>query len=99
MQVVAQGLRAERDTIFASTPGEETTRTMFAIAETHDPDVEVLEVSVAFMHAPLDKPIWTKPAGDIAKEKPGYIWKLKMAINGARIASLLFQEWFAKQTT
>ena len=55
----------------------------------------IIDISVAFMHAPMDERVVVKAPKDIPS-KTGY-WVLKKALNGTQRASQLWTEWSAEQ--
>ena len=86
--------------LFSPTPGLEITRVLFAVALSKDLTIALGDISVAFMNTPM-------PEGDpVYEERPeglyennDRVWCLKMALNGLRDASQLFQEHFADVLT
>ena len=80
-QFPAKGLQ---DDLFAGTPDRFFIKYLLAkAASCKDFGILVIDMSVAFMHAPTDEEIYVKVPSDIKSSK---FWRLKAAVNGTKKA-------------
>ena len=88
----------KRDDLFAGTPDAFFSRFQLHRASSHkDWAVMIVDVSVAFMHAPIQEKIKVKVPPGITSET-GY-WELLKAVNGTRQASLCWDDFAAEKVT
>ena len=97
-RLVAQGFTQRKEVdyseVFASVIGKTTTRAMFHIAAHRNMEIDVVDVSTAFLNAELHEGVYMKqPPGFEDPEHPDWVCRLKKSLYGLKQAARCwFQE-------
>jgi transposase InsO family protein len=91
-RLVAQGFTQRKgvdyNEVFASVAGKTSTRVIFHIAAQRDMEVDVADVSTAFLNAPLQEGVYMKqPPGFEDSEHPDWVCRLKKSLYGLKQAA------------
>ena len=77
---------------FARTPEMSTARLLVAVAAVQDWEVEQMDVSAAFLYAPLEEEIYVTPPPGY-EDDTGRVWHLRTTLYGVKQAP---RQWNAK---
>ena len=82
---------------YAATPVAMSQRFLLTLASKEGWEVWFGDISVAFLHAPLDPGMLVVVIPPLTHRKPGRGWLLGKALYGLRQSPRLFQQWLAKE--
>ena len=88
-RLVAQGYTQIRGTdyeeVFSPVAKHTSLRTLLALANEHDLQIDQMDVKTAFLNGELDYDIYiSQPDGFVYEDKPKYVCKLKRSIYGLK---------------
>ena len=79
---------------YAATPTALGRRLLLAMALHSDWPIELGDVSTAFLYTPIEGEVIVRPLKNL--QRPGWLWHLRKALYGLRIAPRFFSEFFGK---
>ena len=84
----------ERDDLYVPTPSPAIVRTLLTRAHRRGWITNVIDFVQAFLHAPIDDDkVILRPPCSVRRQ--GWLWTLKKALYGLRVAPRKFHDWLA----
>jgi hypothetical protein len=80
---------------FAPTASLSLLRTLFALVELNQWEVNSFDVSTAYLHSPVDEEIYVRPPVELHPELKGKVLKLKKALYGIKQAPSCWWKFFS----